>query len=255
MGPIRVFEHEFVAYSREWRGTLFSSFISPLLYLAAMGIGLGSLIEHGAVEGAGDVPYVVWLAPGLLAATAMQAAAFENSWPVVSGFQWHRYFEAAVTTQIRPRDIVVGRILWSTARLSLVLLIFVVVATWLDAIELTRGLLAVPVAVVSGLAMGVVMMAMSSRLERSDQIAAVFRYAVIPMFLFSGTFFPISQLPPLLQPVAWLTPLWHGVELSRRVVLGTATTAPIVVHAAALAAIGIVGFMLSARQFDRRLIA
>ncbi|MDX1510838.1 MAG: ABC transporter permease, partial [Nitriliruptorales bacterium] len=181
--------------------------------------------------------------------------AFENSWPVVAGFHWHGYFEAAVTTRIRPRDIVVGRLLWTGVRLLVILVIFVVMAALLGAIELAPGFGAVGPALLSGLVTGLLVQAVASHLFRSDQLANVFRYGVVPTFLFSGTFFPISQLPTLMQPLAWLTPLWHGVELSRAVALDEPTAAPALVHLGALVAMGALGFVLSARQFDRRLIS
>lgn len=254
-GPFRVVEHEWIAYRREWRGTLFTSFLSPLLYLAAMGLGLGSLVDDGAVGVGEDIRYVAWLAPGLLAASAMQTGAMEASWPVVAGFKWLRIFEAAVTTPIRPRDLVTGRMLWTALRLTLVLLVFVLVAVGLDAMALSRGLLAFPFALLTGIAMNTSVTVLSSRMEATDQVAAIFRYGVVPMFLFSGTFFPIDQLPTFLQPVAWATPLWHGVELSRLAALGVESAAPALVHVAVLVAFAVVGHELSARQFERRLIA
>lgn len=254
-GAFRVVEHEWIAYRREWRGTLFTSFLSPLLYLAAMGIGLGTLVDDGAVGAGEDLSYLAWLAPGLLAASAMQTGAMEASWPVVAGFKWLRIFEAAVTTPICPRDLVTGRMLWTGLRLTLVLAVFALVSVVLDAMTLLGALGALPFALLAGLATNLTVMVMSSRMDATDQVAAIFRYGVVPMFLFSGTFFPIDQLPQLFQPVAWATPLWHGVELSRWAALGLDPAAPAVVHVGVLLAYGLVGHALSARQFERRLIA
>jgi len=254
VSALRVFEHEMIAYRREWRGTLFSSFVSPLLYLAAMGIGLGSLVDDGSV-GTTEHGYLAWLAPGLMAATAMQTGAFEASWPVVAGFKWTRVFEAAVTTPTRPRDLVQGRALWAALRLSVAVAIFAMVAVLLGAIGPAGAIATVPVAVLTGVVTTLLVGVVSSRLEASDQVAGIFRYGIVPMFLFSGTFFPISQLPAGLQPLAWLTPLWHGVELGRWTALGLAPAAPVLVHVGCLVAMGTGGYVATARQFDRRLIA
>lgn len=255
-GPIRVVEHELLGYKRTWRGTAISSFVNPLLFLTAMGVGLGSLVDSG--EGDLGIPYLTFVATGLMAASAMQNGAADGAFPVMAGIKWRKSFEGAIATPISPGDIVVGRFLWSIVRLTFVLLVFALIAAALGAIDLIPALLAIPPGVLTGLAFTTAITAFTVTREDETSLSTLFRFGILPLFLFSGTFFPISQLPDFLQPIAYATPLFHGVELVRKFALGgldesVVTSVPVWVHLIYLIAMTVTGLFLAARWLDRRL--
>ncbi|HSJ85494.1 MAG TPA: ABC transporter permease [Acidimicrobiia bacterium] len=254
--PFRVVESELVAYRRTWRGTVISSFVNPVLFLAAMGVGLGSLVD--ATDNELAIPYLAFVATGLMAATAMQAGAGDGSWPVMAGVKWRKEFHGAITTPLGPSDIVVGRFYWGVIRLTFMLVVFAVIAVLFGALEIGPALLAVPPAVVTGLAFQTAVTAFTVTREDETSLSTLFRFGIIPLFLFSGTFFPISQLPDVLQWVAYATPLFHGVELVRKIALpdvdaSAVTALSVWVHIAYLVVMTGLGLFLASRHLNRRL--
>jgi lipooligosaccharide transport system permease protein len=253
---MRVVEAELVVYRRTWRGTVISSFVNPILFLSAMGLGLGSLIDAG-----GDdlgVSYLTFVATGLMAATAMQAGAGEGAFPVMAGIKWRKEFHATITTPISPADIVYGRFLWSIVRIGFILVVFAVISALFGAIDLGHALLAVPAGILTGVAFTTVVTAFTVTQEDDTSLSTLFRFAITPLFLFSGTFFPVSQLPDFLQKVAYLTPLFHGVELVRKVAIPevgepVVTSFPIWISIVYLVVMTVIGLALAARLLDRRL--
>ena len=250
---LRVLEHRLMLYRRTWRGSLFNSFLSPVLFLGAMGVGLGGYVDRAGGAALGGVPYLAFLAPGLLAATAMQTAAGEATFPILAAISWVRQYQAMLATPIRIRDIVLGQIGFFVVRLALVATIFVVVVVALGVAHSASILLAVPAAVLTGLAFATPIAAVSSRLRDGSQFSLIFRFGITPLFLFSGTFFPIEQLPELIRPIAYVTPLYHGVALSRGLALGTLTPVDGLVHTVYLVALAIAGAVLFEWQLGRRL--
>lgn len=254
-GPIRVFEAEALGYKRTWRGTMISSFINPVLFLGAMGLGLGTLVDSNNDIG---VSYLAFVATGLLAASGMQNGASDGSFPVMAGIKWRKSYDGMITTPVSPADIVYGRFIWSTLRLTFVLTVFAIIAVLFDAMELGPALLAVPPGVLTGLAFASAITAWTVTREDDTSLSTLFRFGIVPLFLFSGTFFPISQLPDFLQPVAYATPLFHGVELVRKIALPGAgdeliTSIPMWVHVGYLTTMTVIGVVLAARFLDRRL--
>ena len=258
-GAVHVFEHRLLTYRRTWRGTVFSSFLSPALFLGAMGLGLGTYVDgSGGLSGAGipaGVAYAAFLAPGLLAAGAMQTAAGESTFPIAAAIMWVRQFPAMLATPIGVRDIVLGTIAWIGVRLTSVALIFVLIAALMGAAHSIAILWAVPAAVLTGLAFATPIAALTSRLRRTEYFNLLFRFVITPLFLFSGTFFPIEELPSIVQPIAVLTPLYHGVALTRGLALESITPLEIAIHAGYLGALAAVGAVLFHRQLARRLVA
>lgn len=252
----RVFEHRAWQYGRTFRASVFSSFLSPVMFLAALGLGLGSYVETSAVPALGGLSYLEFLAPGLLAATVMQTASFESTFPIMGGLVWNRTFHAMYATPIRPAEIALGNLGWIAARLTLVAAVFTAVVVAFGAARSPLVVLAVPAAVLTGLAFAGPIMAFAATQRTPDKFAQLFRFGVTPLFLFSGTFFPIESLPAPLQPLAWLSPLYHGVVLTRGLALGTAFDAPLLalVHAAILVAIAAAGVWAAVRFIDRRLV-
>jgi lipooligosaccharide transport system permease protein len=251
----RTYEHMFLLYRRTWRGSIFNSFLSPVLFLLAMGIGLGTFIDDRGAAALG-VPYLQFLAPGLLASTVMQTAAFESTFPIIGGMVWMKRYHAMHATPLRPADIALGQLGWIATRITLVATIFVVVMVLFGAARSPLVALAIPVAVLTGMAFSAPIAAFAATQDRMDKFNAIFRFGITPLFLFSGTFFPIEQLPAFVQPIAWITPLWHGVDLARSLSLGTVGQAPLLalVHVLVLLAFVVGGVAASLWTFRKRLV-
>jgi len=252
----RVIEHRALQYRRTFRASIFGSFGIPVLFLTAMGFGLGGYVDKSADAALHGLTYLQFLAPGLLAATVMQTGSFEATFPILGGLQWNKIFHAMFATPIRPADIVYGNVAWIAFRLSLVGGVFGLVIVLFGASKSALVVLAVPAAVLTGLAFATPIMAFTATQRTPDRFATIFRFGVTPLFLFSGTFFPIESLPPFLQPIAWLSPLWHGVELCRMLMLGTVVDTPLLalIHALVLVTLAVVGVALAMRTVEARLV-
>ena len=247
-------EHNLIVYRRTWRGTAFSTLLSPILFLSAMGLALGSFVP-GGVTRFGGVSYLAFLAPGLLAAQAMQTATLESSWPLLAGFKWLKTFEGAIATPQRPQDIALGHLYWLVVRIGIVTGVFLLVALVFGAVTMPLALVTWPAAILTGLAFGAPMAAWTATQRTESSFPVIFRFVVTPLFLFSGTFFPIEQLPDLIRPVAWLTPLFHGVALTRSLALGRdLDPVTLGIHVAVLGALAAVGAIAAVMTFRRRLI-
>jgi lipooligosaccharide transport system permease protein len=242
------------AYRHVWRSTLVSSVLEPVLFLAAMGLTLGVLVDRGSGL-PGGLDYLSYLAPGLLAAAAMQIGTAESSYPVLGGIKWTRTYEAVLATPVGVGDLLAGHLLYVAIRLATSAALFLAVLVLFGAAHSPLVLLALPAAVLTGLAFAAPVTALAARVDGDTAFAAVQRFLVLPMFLFSGTFFPVTQLPPLFQALAYATPLWHGVALSRGLALGTLQPAAGVVHVAYLALWLLAGAVLARRGLRRRLAA
>ena len=252
----RVVEHRAMQYRRTFRASIFGSFGIPVLFLTAMGLGLGGYVDKSADPALHGLTYLQFLAPGLLAATVMQTGSFEATFPILGGLQWNKIFHAMFSTPIRPADIVYGNVAWIAFRLSLVGAVFALAIVAFGASKSALVVLAVPSAVLTGLAFATPIMAFTATQRTPDKFATLFRFGVTPLFLFSGTFFPIESLPSYLQPIAWLSPLWHGVELCRMLMLGTVTDTPLLalIHALVLVTIAALGVAAAMRTVEARLV-
>jgi lipooligosaccharide transport system permease protein len=252
---LRVMEYCARVYRRNWRGTMFMTFLGPVLFLAAMGSGLGSFVDTGAAAARtlGGVPYAMFLAPGLLAASAMQTASFETTYPIMGRFRWNRVYHAMLATPISVRDIVFGQVGWIGVRMCIVAGAFFVVMVGFGLVVSPTGILAVAAAVLTGLAFASPIMAFTATRRTDEQFSTIFRFIVLPLYLFSGTFFPVEQLPAPLQALAWLTPTYHGAALARDLVLGRAEILLVAVHAGFLVAVIGVGVAAALVTFRRAL--
>jgi len=240
-------------YRRTWRGSIYSSVLNPVLFLGAIGLGLGSLVDAHGTARLGGVSYLAFLAPGLLAAAAMETAVGESTYPVYGSVKWNKVYQAAVSSPLRPVDIFHGHVLFVTMRLAMNCAIFLAVAAAFGAVRSPWMIAALPVAVLTGLAFATPIEAWAVTRTRDTSFTMIFRFGMIPLFLFSGTFFPITQLPGWLQPVAYLTPLWHGVSLCRALNLGTADLGQVAIDVAYLAALATAGLLAGNRSYRRRL--
>ncbi len=242
-------------YRRIWRSNLLGSFVQPFLYLLGIGVGVGSLVDRSAASEAllGGVDYLSFLAPALIATTAMMVAAQESMWPVMEGFMWTSSYRAMAATPIAPQEVAAGVTLWLATRAALSATGVAVVLAFLPETRSWGLVPAVGFAMLTGLAVGLPITAWSSSRDRDHSFPAIMRFGIVPMFLFAGAFYPIDQLPDWLQPVAFATPLYHGVELCRGVVLGTLAPAETIVHLGVLAAYALAGYAVCRITFARRL--
>jgi len=213
-------EREFIVWRRLWRASVFTYTLAPLLFLAAMGIGLGDLIDkhQGSVQG---LTYLEFITPGLMAASATLQAASESLWPVMAGVKWLGVYHAAVSTPIESDEVYFGQLLWTGIRAVMSATVFLIVAAILGGVASPWGILAIPATVLGALAIAAPMSAWAVERESDGAFSVVMRIVVFPLFLFSGTFFPISRLPDWLEPVALLSPLYHAVELCRAATTGS----------------------------------
>lgn len=252
---LRSFAYWAYQYRRTWRGVTFSSLLNPVLYLAAMGLGLGTLVDrHGLRPQLDGVTYLAFLAPGLLAASVMQTAANESTWPVMGAVKWFRSYHAMLATPLRVADVLFGHLAWMAVRLLSVSAVFVAVMAAFGAPRSWWVVAAIPAAVLCGMAFAAPIAAFAATRDSPNGFSALFRFGIIPMFLFSGTFFPVSQLPGWIRPLAYLTPLWHGVDLCRSLSLGRISPGLAAVHVAYLLALVAVGIACAYHTYQRRLV-
>ncbi|MGD0439474.1 MAG: ABC transporter permease [Acidimicrobiales bacterium] len=256
MPPVlRAYQYSLLSYKRTWRGSLTTTFLYPVLYLAAMGVGLGHLIGHGQPDRAvGGVAYLWFLAPGLLAGTAMQIAANESTYPVMSGIKWLKTYWAMLATPLEVTDVLYGHLLWVLTRVALASGVFLGVMAAFNTVVSPWAVAAFPAAILTGAAFAAPMMAFSATRETDQSFVVIYRFAIVPLFLFSGTFFPIAQLPGWLQLVARCTPLYQGVSLCRALVLGHVPVSEALGHAAYLLSMSVAGVVLARVTYRRRLV-
>ncbi|APU13696.1 ABC transporter permease [Actinoalloteichus fjordicus] len=248
-----VLEGQWIWYRLNWRATLISSVLLPVLFLVAMGMGMGALVEPS--EATRGLDYLVYLAPAMLVVGAVQTAAGEATYPVLSGFKWQKNFWAVTATPISPEQIACGKLLWIMLRLTFSGVAFLAVAALLGAVAGVGVLLSLVFAVLTGMALAAPVVAVAARMQgEGDGFNALFRFIVLPMMLFAGTFYPISRLPEPLQPIAWVAPLWHGTELARGAAFGTLAPLPTLGHLTYLIGLFLVGTVLSCRMFRKRLV-
>ncbi|HEX2140965.1 MAG TPA: ABC transporter permease [Candidatus Limnocylindria bacterium] len=252
----RVLQRNLLVYRRTWHGSILGSFLTPLLYLTAMGIGLGTLVQARGTDAFAGYDYVHFLGPGILAATTMQSAVFESTFPVLAKIAWRRNYEAILATPLGIRHLVGGELLWVGFRVLTISSVFLVVLTLFGIPRSPLALLAIPSAMLTGIAFSSVVIAFSSTQRTGEGFAWMFRFIVNPLFLFSGTFFPLSQLPEPVQWAAALTPLYHGVALVRGTILAEPVfLGPWALHVAYLLGMLAMGSYLAHRLLKRRLLS
>jgi lipooligosaccharide transport system permease protein len=189
-----------------------------------MGLGLGDLVNKGS-GGVNGVDYLVFVTPGLMAASAMMQGSGESLWPVLGGVKWMRTYHAAVSTPVSAGALFAGHVTWICLRVLLSATVFLVVATILGGVPSAWGVLAIPAAVLGASVFAAALNGYAVTQESDIPFAVIMRIGLFPLFLFSGTFFPTSRLPDWMQPVSWLSPLWHAVELCRAATTGSAPSA------------------------------
>lgn len=252
----RLTDYWLTVWRRTWMGSIVTSFLVPFLTLTGMGVGLGSFIDDntGGQE-LGGLSYLAFIGPGLLAVTAMETAIQECTFPIMSGFKWHRFYFSMAASPLRVSDIVAGQLAFVAGRILVVSGVFLGVLGLYGALHSVAGSIAALLAVqLLGMAYAAPMAALAARMTNEAGFALVFRLGLMPMMLFSGAFFPIDQLPDVVTWIAYVTPIWHGVELCRMLTSGTVDVLPLLLHVAYLTVWAVVGWLLAVRYFGRRLI-
>ena len=244
-----------VVTRRTWKGSVVSSFLSPLLYVLAMGVVLGGFIEGDPETLEGADSYLAFVVPGLIAAHAMQTAVSETTYPVMGMIKWQRVYDAMLATPLQVPHVVAAHLGFVAVRLAitcgvylLVMAPFGVFATWWGAV------VAFLAQVLVGMCFATLVYGVSARLRSDEGFGVMFRLGVFPLFLFSGAFFPVANLGEVGAWVARLTPLWHGVNLSRMFALDDVTWWLAGVNVAVLAGLCVLGWFWSVSGLQRRMI-
>jgi lipooligosaccharide transport system permease protein len=255
-GVLLVVDWKWTWYRRNWRATAVSSILQPLLFLLAFGVGFGALIDGTgrAAQATGGTDYLVWLAPALLCVSAVQTAVFDSTYPVLSGFKWQRFFLAITATPISPGQVAAGHLAWTTLKIGGAGAVYVGVIAAFGGVRSAGIVLALLAALLAGLAAAAPVTAFTAGVEdEGTAFTVLFRLVLIPMTLFSGTFFPVDRLPPWIRPIAWVSPLWHGTELARAAALGRWAVTPALGHATFLVGLAVAGTAVAVVRFRRRL--
>ena len=242
----------------KWLGAIISvSFGNPIIYLLAIGIGVGSLVDSNTGgNGIYGVGYITFLAPALLATAAIQAAMDETSFPTLEGFLWNKSFYGMNSTQLTAGQIVDGIMIAAFVRAFLTSAAYLVVLWVFGAVTLAAMPLLFLVASFAGMSFGALMLAATSFVKEDEGFfAIVARFVVAPMFLFSGTFYPLEQMPIFLQWIGWISPLWHSTNFARSISFGLEVPGWLmIVHAAFLVISLVLGMIIARRQFASRLL-
>lgn len=230
--------------------------LNPLLYLISFGLGVGSLISnHLGTHGIEGVSYLTFIAPALLASGAIQSGIDEAIFPVLDGFKWAKLFYGMNATPQTGSTIATGIFLAGLVRVVLGVLIYSLILFFFGAMDSPHSYLAIPISILAGASFGAVIMAVASRVENEDLFLTIIgRFIIGPMFLFSGTFFPLSSLPIGLQFIGWISPLWHATELGRYATYGHHISGTMAaVHVLFLLVMLVIGVTFTFKNFARRL--
>ncbi len=255
-GAWYVVEHHVRIWRRYLGVNVAAAIGTPVLYLFAFGVGLGVLVQANAgPSGVDGVPYLVFVAPALIATASVTIASSEFTYPVMQGFKWNPIYFGMNASPLTARQIVDGIVLFVALRMLVTNVAYVAVMAAFGAVPQLWGLLTVLTATAAGLALGTPLLAYSSTLrEDRGQFAVLQRVLVLPLTLFSGTVFPLTQLPFFLQWIGWLSPLWHASELGRVVAYGAERPVWLIaVHIGYLMLLSAAGWMLAVRLAARRL--
>jgi lipooligosaccharide transport system permease protein len=255
-GVARQVDYWLTVYRRTWKGTAISSFVAPLFYVVAMGVLLGGFIEGDPAELEGATSYLAFLVPGLLAAHAMQTAVGETTYPVMAMIKWQRIYDSMLATPLQVRDLVLAHLAFVTIRVATTCAVYMLVVAPFGVYESWWGaLLAFVVQVLIGTAFGSLVYAFTTRLSSPEGFGVLFRLGVFPLFLFSGAFFPIDNLGEVGAWVARLTPLWHGVNLTRMLFLDNVDWGWATVNFTVLVVMTLLGLRWSIRGLTKRLVS
>ncbi len=253
-GALRLVDYWATVYRRTWRGSIVTSFVTPLLYVLAMGVLLGGFVDADPETLEGATSYLAFVVPGMVAATTMTTVVGEVTYPVMAMTKWNRTYYSMTATPLGVPDIVLAHLGFVAFRVTVTAAVFLAVTAPFGVYASALGVLvALPVQVLLGLALAAPLYAFSAGLRDETAFSLVFRLGMIPMFLFSGAFFPVANLDAPLEALARATPLWHGVDLTRMLVLGVPDASLALVHVAYLLVLVVLGWWWAVRRLARRM--
>jgi lipooligosaccharide transport system permease protein len=239
-----------------WTSILAFGLGNPLLYVASIGLGIGTLVDSNlGPSGIEGVRYLVYIAPALLATAAIQSSMDETAFPTLHGFVWEKIFFAMNATALTGRQIATGILFSSFIRTTFIGSVYWLVLVGFGVLDAGRDWIVIPAALFAGIAWGAVILAMTAFVEQDDGFFAIVnRFLITPMFLFSGTFYPLDLLPSFLQWVGWLSPLWHSAEIGRFLTFNYSIDPLLLIwHFCYLGFLGLIGWLIAGKQFERRL--
>ena len=244
-------ERNIYVYRHGWI-VILSGFFEPLFYLGSIGFGLGVLV--GSVNGPGGQPisYQLFIAPALLGSAAMNGAIAEGTFNFFFKLRYNKTFDSILSTPLSPGDVAVGELVWALIRGGIYAIGFLAIMAILGLAVTPLVLLTVPAALLIGFAFGGVAMAATSFM-RTWQDFDLIQLVILPMFLFSGTFYPLDRYPDALRLLVQVTPLYQGVDLLRMLAVGH-VDGSLAIHVAYLAVMGILGLAIVARRLDKLLL-
>lgn len=246
-----VVERNVVTYRRQWVAFL-TGFLEPVFYLFSLGLGLGSIIGTVTLTDGTTVTYAQFVAPAMLALSAMNGAVFDATFNMFFKLRYARTFEAMLATPIAPRDIAIGEMLWSLMRSGIYVTGFLVISVAMGLVTSWWALLAVPAALAVGFVFSGLGMAATSWVRTFVDFDYI-QMALVPLTLLSATFFPITAYPPALQWLVRISPLYHGVEIERALMLGQVGWG-ILVNVAVLVVVGVAGLLVARRRLTALLL-
>lgn len=247
----RLLERNLMVYRHTWI-VLFSGFFEPVFYLFSIGVGVGALVGDITLPDGSLVPYATFVAPSLLAASAMNGAVYESTMNIFFKLKYGKVYDAILSTPMQPVDIAVGEISWSLIRGGLYAIGFMIVMALFGLLESWWAIMAVPAALLIGFAFASVGMAATSFM-RSWQDFDMVQLVTLPLFLFSATFYPLDVYPPIIQNLTRFSPLYHGVELIRALTLGRFDWS-LAGHVGFLVVMGAIGVTVAARRIEKLLL-
>jgi lipooligosaccharide transport system permease protein len=251
-GAGRLLERNFLVYRRIWI-VVFSGFFEPIFYLFSIGIGIGELVGDVTGPGGTAVDYTAFVAPALLAASAMNGAIFESTINIFFKLKYGKIYDAILSTPMKATDIAIGEITWSLGRGLIYSAAFLLVMGVMGLIESPWGILALPAAVLIGFAFAACGMAATTYMKSWQDFDMV-NLVVLPLFLFSATFYPLDVYPNFFQMLTQLSPLYHGVQLIRSLTLGSFDI-NLLGHIGFLVAMGVVGSIITSRRLEKLLLS
>lgn len=249
-GAVAVFEYHLIGPRRIWHSILFTSLAIPVLFFLGVGIAVGAYVDRGRALG---MPYLQFVGPAMLASTGLQLAIVEASFPVLTSFRFQRIYFVMASTPLRVIDMLVGRLGYIALRVLVATTAFLVVMLPFGVVRSWWAVLTPAVAVLVAMAAAGPVFAYAASVRSPNQMGVLTGMLVLPVTLTGGVFFPIDRLHVVLQPLAYVLPLWHGSELCRAAAQGVAPAWPVPAHVAVLAAWVAAGVVLARWRFARRL--
>ena len=244
----RVWRRDLLVFSKVWRGALLPQFVDPLFYLLAMGFGLGTYLA--SVNG---IPYKEFIGSGLMASAVMWAASFESTWNVYFKMEETRLYDAVLTTPVEPADLVAGEVAWAATRAFVYGTVFLTIVALFGLVK-SPWAVAVPIFLaIGGACFGMLGYTFTSLATRMDWYSYYYTLFITPLFLFSGIFYPLDRLPDWVSIVAWFTPLYHLVRITRNLCLDPELL-PVIGNGLWLVALTALLFVIPVRRVRARLV-